>query len=484
MNYRLMGRINAFILLGEAVFMIPPMLLCFYDREREIAFDFLLVIGILALCSLVLFLFAKGARGGFYAREGLVSVGTAWILMSLFGCLPFYLSGQIPRFIDALFEMVSGFTTTGASILPEVESLSRGILFWRSFSHWLGGMGVLVFLLAIVPVGGKNGGFTLHILRAESPGPTVDKIVPRMRDTAKILYLLYIALTVLDMIFLLLGGMNLFEASCTAFGTAGTGGFGVKNDSLTSFSPYIQGVCTVFMILFGVNFSCYYLVILRQFGRVFRNEELHVYLGIIATSTILITLNIRSLFGSFFEAFHHSAFQVASVVSSTGYGTSDFNVWPSFSKTIILLLMLVGASAGSTGGGMKVARAMLLFKTLKTGISKTLHPQKIQVVRFNRQPTDEKTISGLHFYLVAYALIVIFSFLILSFDGFSVETNLSAAISCFNNIGPGLDMVGPTSNYAAFGILSKIVLIFDMLLGRLEIFPILVLFSKNTWKKI
>ena len=484
MNYRLMGRINAFILLGEAVFMIPPMLLCFYDGDRSIALDFLLVIGILAFCAGVLFLFARGARGGFYAREGLVSVGTAWILMSLFGCLPFYLSGQIPRFIDALFEMVSGFTTTGASILPEVESLSRGILFWRSFSHWRGGMGVLVFLLAIVPVGGKNGGFTLHILRAESPGPSVDKIVPRMRDTAKILYLLYILLTVLDIMFLMFGGMNLFDASCTAFGTAGTGGFGVRNDSIAGFSPYIQSVCTVFMILFGVNFTCYYLVILRQFGRVFKNEELRVYLGIIAFSTIVITLNIRSLFGSLYEAFHHSAFQVASIVSSTGYGTTDFNQWPSLSKTILLLLMLVGACAGSTGGGMKVARAMLLFKTLKTGISKTLYPQKVQIVRFNRQATDDKTISSLHAYLIAYALLVIFSFLILSFDGFSVETNLSAAISCFNNIGPGLDMVGPTSNYAAFGVASKIVLILDMLLGRLEIFPILVLFSKNTWKRI
>ena len=345
-------------------------------------------------------------------------------------------------------------------------------------------MGVLVFLLAIVPVGGKNGGFTLHILRAESPGPSVDKIVPRMRDTAKILYLLYILLTVLDIMFLMFGGMNLFDASCTAFGTAGTGGFGVRNDSIAGFSPYIQSVCTVFMILFGVNFTCYYLVILRQFGRVFKNEELRVYLGIIAFSTIVITLNIRSLFGSLYEAFHHSAFQVASIVSSTGYGTTDFNQWPSLSKTILLLLMLVGACAGSTGGGMKVARAMLLFKTLKTGISKTLYPQKVQIVRFNRQATDDKTISSLHAYLIAYALLVIFSFLILSFDGFSVETNLSAAISCFNNIGPGLDMVGPTSNYAAFGVASKIVLILDMLLGRLEIFPILVLFSKNTWKRI
>ena len=484
MNYRLMGRINAFILMGEAVFMIPPMLLCFYDGERNIALDFLLVIGILAVISGVLFLFARGARAGFYAREGLVSVGSAWILMSVFGCLPFYLSGQIPRYIDALFEMVSGFTTTGASILPEVESLSRGILFWRSFSHWLGGMGVLVFLLAIVPVGGKNGGFTLHILRAESPGPTVDKIVPRMRDTAKILYFLYLALTVLDIVFLMFGGMSLFDASCTAFGTAGTGGFGVRNDSIASFSPYIQSVCTVFMILFGVNFSIYYLVILRQFGRAIKNEELRVYFGIITVSTVLITINIRSLFGSLYEAFHHSVFQVASIVSSTGYGTSDFNVWPTFSKTILLLLMLVGASAGSTGGGMKVARAMLLFKTLKTGIRKTLYPQKVQIVRFNRQATDEKTISGLHAYLIAYALLVVFSFLILSLDGFSVETNLSAAISCFNNIGPGLDAVGPTSNYAAFSVLSKIVLIFDMLLGRLEIFPILVLFSKSTWKRV
>ena len=405
------------------------------------------------------------------------------IVFSLIGMLPYLLSGHVSSVTDAFFETMSGFTTTGASILSDVEALSRGILYWRSFSHWLGGMGGLVFLLAISPNTKRGQGFTMHLLRAESPGPAVGKLVPKMKNTALILYLLYIALTVLNMIFLLLGDMPLFDAVCTAFGTAGTGGFGIRNDSLTSYSPYIQNVTTVFMALFGINFSCYYLLLLRQFKAVLTDEELWLYVGIILSSVLLIVWDIRDLYGSLTETLRHAAFQVSSIITTTGFATTDFDLWPSFSKAILLFLMMVGACAGSTGGGLKCARLLLLMKSLRRNIQQVLHPQKIQVVRNNDQPVSEKVLSNCNAYLAAYVIIVFISFMVISLDGFSVETNFSAVLACFNNIGPGLEAVGPTCNFSIYSPFSKLVLILDMLAGRLEIFPILVLFSGSTWKR-
>ena len=343
-------------------------------------------------------------------------------------------------------------------------------------------MGVLVFLLAFTPEGSKGQGFTMHLLRAESPGPNVGKLVPKMRKTAGILYLLYIGLTVLNVIFLLFGGMPLLEAVCTAFGTAGTGGFGVKNDSLASYSPYIQNVTTVFMTLFGINFSCYFLLLVGQVRAVFKDEELRLYLGILAGSVLLIVLNLRGFYSTFGETLRHAAFQVSSIMTTTGFATTDFGQWPAFSQSILLILMIVGACAGSTGGGLKCARALLLFKILRRNIHQVLHHRRVQSVRVNGQVMDEKVLSNANAYLAAYVIILFFSFVVISLDGFSVGTNFSAVLACFNNIGPGLEAVGPTCNYAAYSTLSKLVLIVDMLAGRLEIFPILVLFSRSAWK--
>lgn len=465
----------------EAVFMLPALLIAVYHGEQNTIFGFLTGMVITISVSLLLYLLCRKARKGFYAREGLVCVGASWIMMSLLGCLPFYFSREIPRFIDALFETVSGFTTTGASVLPEVEVMSMGNLYWRSFTHWLGGMGVLVFVLAIGRGREKNDGYTMHLLRAESPGPKVEKLVPRMKDTTKILYFIYIFLTVLNVIFLLVGRMPLFDAVCTAFGTAGTGGFGIKNDSIAGYSPYLQNVCTVFMLLFGVNFSCYYMLAIRQVKNVFRDEELRFYLGMVAGSILLIAWNVRGFYASAGETFRHAAFQVASIVTTTGFATTDFDLWPSFSKAIILALMIIGACAGSTGGGFKCGRALLLIKSLRRNVRQILHPRKVQVVRVNGQMVAERVLDNTNAYLAAYAFIVVFSFIVISIDGFSPMTNFSAVMACFNNIGPGLEGVGPTCNFGDYGFISKALLIVDMLAGRLEIFPILILFSRSTW---
>lgn len=486
MNYKMMGRFIAQILCVEAAFMTPALLISIFDGEMKAANAFVITMILIFAVAGILFALVRGCERRFYAREGLVCVALGWTIMSLLGCLPFYFSGEIPMYVDALFEIVSGFTTTGASIHPNVESMSRGILYWRSFSHWLGGMGVLVFLLAIVPNTRKNGrentGFTMHILRAESPGPSVGKLVPKMRETASILYILYIILTIVNVVFLLLGNMPLFDAVCTAFGTAGTGGFGIKNDSMASYSPYLQNVTTVFMLLFGVNFSCYYLLLLRQIKNVFKDEELRLYFGIVVGSIVLIAWNVRDYYDTLGETIRHAAFQVASIITTTGYATTDFDLWPSFSKAIILCLMLVGACAGSTGGGMKCSRVLLLCKSLHRNIRTSINPQKVQVVRNNGQVVNEKILNNVNAYLAAYVAIIVVSFMVVSLDGFSLETNISAVISCFNNIGPGLDAVGPVCNFSGYSVFSKIVLIADMLAGRLEIFPILILFSKSTWK--
>ena len=480
MNYKMMGQFVAKIVGVEAVFMLPALLISLFCGESAAVRGFLWAFAAIAVVELVLFATCRRPERGFHEKEGLVSVGIGWVVLSLLGCLPFYFSGAIPNYVDAFFEIVSGFTTTGASILPEVESLPKGILYWRSFSHWLGGMGVLVFLLAIAPGSGSDG-FTMHLLRAESPGPSVGKLVPRMKKTASILYLIYIALTLLNILFLLLGGMPLFDSVCTALGTAGTGGFGIKNDSIASYSPYLQNVTTIFMFLFGVNFSCYYLLLIKEFSSVFRDEELRLYLGLAAASICAIALNIRDLYQTWEETIRHSAFQVATVMTTTGYATTDFDLWPSFSKAILLMLMVVGACAGSTGGGIKCIRVLLLVKSLRRNIRQVIRPRKVQVVRSNSQVVNETILDNTNAYLAAYVIIIIASFLVVSLDNFSTMTNFSAVIACFNNIGPGLEAVGPTCNYSAFSTLSKLVLSFDMLAGRLEIFPILALFSRSTW---
>lgn len=476
-----MGRFNALILAIEGLFMTPALLICLAEKQYPIALAFVYSMLITLGISVVLFLISRKAKKDFFASEGLVCVGLSWIVMSLTGCLPFFLSGQIPSFVDALFETVSGFTTTGSSILTEVEHLSKGILYWRSFTNWLGGMGVLVFLLAIVPVGGKNEGFTMHLLRAESPGPSVGKLVPKMRQTAAILYISYMVLTLLDFIFLLFGGMSVFEAICTAMSTAGTGGFGVKNDSIASFSPYIQWVCTIFMLLFGVNFSLYYLIILGQIKTVFKNEELRLYVILIISCITMMTINLLHTFDTVGEAIRQAGFQVASILTTTGFSTADYELWPTFSKSMILVLMFFGGCAGSTSGGLKLMRILMLTKATKRNIAQILHPNKVRKVRIDGQVVDEKTLVNTAFYFFAYIALMIISILIISLDEASLLSNVSAVISCVNNIGPGFELVGPTGNFSSYSILSKLVLIFDMLAGRLELFPILVLFSRRAW---
>ena len=483
MNFKMIARIYAMILLIEAIFMIPAVGIGLGYGEIQATVSFLISMAILLAVAGLFALLSKNAEKTFRAKEGLVCVGTSWIWMSLLGCLPFYFSREIPSYIDALFEIVSGFTTTGASILSDVEALSKCLLYWRSFSHWVGGMGVLVFLLALVPVSGKNQGFTMHLLRAESPGPDVGKLVPKMRQTAMVLYVTYVALTVLNFLFLIAGGMPLFDSVCTAFGTAGTGGFGIKNDSMASYSPYLQNVCTVFMLLFGINFSCFYLLILRQFRAVFKDEELRLYLGVVAVSILLITVNIAGLYDTVGESLRHAAFQVSSIITTTGFATVNFDLWPSFSKGILLILMLIGACAGSTGGGIKCARVLLLLKGVRRNISQMMYPQKVQVIRVNGKVVDERILSNTNSYLAIYVTIIVVSFLALGLDNFSMTTNFSAVMACFNNIGPGLDAVGPACNFSAFSPLSKLILIVDMLAGRLEIFPILILFAPKTWKR-
>ena len=482
MNFKMTGRLMAQILTIESLFMLPALFISLYHGETGAVRGFLYTLALMIVLEGLLFLLCRKASGGFYAKEGLVCVGLSWIILSLLGCLPFYISREIPSFIDAFFEIVSGFTTTGASILSDVEALSKGLLYWRSFSHWLGGMGVLVFLLAIGS-GSKEKGFTMHLLRAESPGPDVGKLVPRMRKTAAILYVLYIGLTVLNIVFLLVGKMPLFEAVCTALGTAGTGGFGVKNDSLASYSPYIQNVTTVFMALFGINFSCYYLLILGQWKGVFKDEELRMYILIILGAVVLIVLDLRGYYATLSETIRHAAFQVSSIITTTGFATTDFDLWPSFSKAILIGLMIVGACAGSTGGGLKCSRLLLLLKSLRRNVRQVLQPRKVMVVRTNGRTIAETVLDNANAYLAAYAVIVVLSFVLISLDDFSIGTNFTAVLACFNNIGPGMEAVGPTCNFAGYSTFSKLVLIFDMLAGRLEIFPILVLFTRSTWKQ-
>ena len=404
-------------------------------------------------------------------------------MLSFFGALPFWFSRQIPSLVDAMFETISGFTTTGASILSDVEALSPSLLMWRSFTHWVGGMGVLVFVLAILPLAG--GGYSMYLMRAESPGPSVGKLTPKVKNTAKILYLIYLVMTVLQMILLLIGGMPLFDSLATSFGTAGTGGFGIWNDSIAHYnSYYLQGVITVFMILFGVNFNVYYLLSIRKWKEALQCDEARVYFGIIACSILVITINIRAMFPTLFDAFHHAAFQVGTIITTTGFSTVDFDQWPELSKTILVGLMLVGACAGSTGGGMKVSRLIIWFKEIRKEIASLLHPRSVKVLKTEGKVIEPSVVSSVNAYFITYFFLYAASVLIVSLDNFDFTSNFTAVAATLNNIGPGLGAVGPTCNFGGFSILSKLVLMFDMLAGRLELFPMLLLFSPSTWKKI
>ena len=478
MNYKCITYILGWILKVEGVFLALPLAVSLLYRERT--WPVFLACALLSLVLGTALSFKRPENFQFYAREGYVGVALGWIVMSLVGALPFYFTGEIPSFTDSLFEIISGFTTTGASILPRVEDLSNGILIWRSFSHWIGGMGVLVFVLQIMPM---TSGQTMHLMRAESPGPSVSKLVPRIRTTAFFLYGIYVMLTVLEIILLLLGRLPMFDAVCTAFGTAGTGGFGIRSDSIAGYNPYVQVVVTVFMMLFGTNFAFYYLIIARKLKDAFCMEEVKLYFGIFAAATLLITINILSQIGNVGDSLRHAAFQVASIMTTTGFATADFDKWPEFSRTLLVFLMFVGACAGSTGGGIKVSRILMYMKTIKKELAILIHPRSVKVVLMDGKKLDHPVVRAANIFLISYAGILALSILLLSIDNFDFTTNVTAVISALNNIGPGLSLVGPSGNFAFFSGFSKYVLMFDMLAGRLEIFPMLLLFVPYTWKK-
>ena len=421
----------------------------------------------------------KPASTVFYLKEGCVSTALSWMLMSLVGCLPLYLTGEIPGFTNALFETVSGFTTTGASILSDVEALSHCALLWRSLTHWIGGMGVLVFLLAVVPL---NGGYHMNLMRAESPGPSVGKLVPKVRATARILYLIYIGMTALELILLLLGRMPTFEAICTSMATAGTGGFGLKNDSMASYSPYIQWVVAIFMLLFAVNFNAYYLMLLRRFREALSMEEVHCFLGIVGAAILVIFCAILKSCAGAFDALTKAVFQVASVVSSTGYCSADYNLWPQTARLTMVLLMFVGACAGSTGGGFKVSRLVILVKSIKKELGSYIHPKSVKKVRMDGKPIEHEVVRSTNVYFITFMLIYVASVFLVSLEGQDLGTCFTAVLATLNNIGPGLNAVGPAANFGGLTGFSKWVLIFDMLAGRLELFPVLILFHPALWK--
>ncbi len=479
MNKRMIAWLLGALLIVEAALMLLPLVTALLYRERTGFFFLYTILAAAAVGSLTMLL-SRPKNKTIYAKDGLLTVALCWILLSLVGALPFTLSGEIPSYLDAVFEMISGFTTTGSSILPDVEALSRCMLFWRSFSHWIGGMGILVFMMAILRLEGGQG---IHLLRAESPGPAVAKMVPRMVDSSKILYTIYLALTVIQIVFYLAGGMPVFDALCNTFGTAGTGGLAIKRDSFLSYSYYHQTVTTVFMALFGVNFSIYFFLLRKKFDLVWKNTELCWYLGLIAVSIAAITCNTRGYYPRLYDAFHHAAFAVSSIITTTGYGTVDFNLWPEFSRVILVLLMMIGACAGSTGGGLKVSRLVILLRAAKVEIHRLLHPHTVKVVQMDGKPISRESIRSVSTYLILYVFLVLASVLLVSLDNFDGSTTVTAVLATFNNIGPGLGMVGPTGSYAGFSALSKIVLCLDMLFGRLELYPMLVLFFPSTWNR-
>ncbi|MCI9137927.1 MAG: TrkH family potassium uptake protein [Lachnospiraceae bacterium] len=478
MNYSIIRYILCRVLEFQALFLALPCVAALVYKEREgwayaVVLAGCLFIGVLGKMK-------KPKSTEFYAREGFVAVSLSWIVLSITGALPLFLSGEFPSYTDALFETISGLTTTGASILSDVEALSKCNLFWRSFTHWIGGMGVLVLILAILPLA---GGYNMHLMRAESPGPTVGKLVPRVKNTARNLYKMYIVMTIVEIVLLLVTGMSLFESMTLSFGTAGTGGFGVLNDSIGSYPMMSQAVITIFMILFGVNFSVYYLVWRKKFSQALHHEEMRYYLGIIVGAVLLITFNIREGFQSLLDAFHHAAFQVASIITTTGYSTTDFDVWPEFSKVILVLLMFVGACAGSTGGGIKVSRVVIMLKLVKNELSYLIHPKRVRQVYFEKRVVGKEVLRSISVFFIAYAMIYGISLLLISLDNLGFTTNFTAVAATLNNIGPGLEQVGPTANFAVYSQPAKYVLMFDMLAGRLELFPMLLLFAPSTWKR-
>lgn len=478
MNRRMIIYMLGWIMNIEALLlMLPAATALIYGEPILVCY-----LGVAAVCAVLGFFCTRKKPRNiiFFAKEGFVTVSLGWLVLSFFGCMPFVISGEIPHFIDAMFEIVSGFTTTGSSILTEVEKLSKASLMWRSFSHWIGGMGILVFILAVLPM---TGDYNMHIMRAESPGPSVSKLVPKIHITAKLLYTIYMAMTVIMVFLLLAGNMPLFDSICMTFGTAGTGGFACRNSGQAGYTVYQQLVITIFMLLFGINFNVYYLLLIRKPKDAFRCEELRGYLGIVAVSILLIAINVRHLFPSLGMAIHHTAFQVATIITTTGYSTVDFNQWPEFSKTILLLLMFVGACAGSTGGGMKVSRIMIAFKEIKRQMSSLVHPRSVKVLKYEGKVVGHEVLRSLNSYILVYLFIFMGSVLIVSLDNYDFTTTFSAVAANLNNIGPGLSVVGPASNYSMLSYLSKVVLIFDMLAGRLELFPVLVLFSPAVWGK-
>ncbi|WP_313180246.1 TrkH family potassium uptake protein [Lacrimispora sp.] len=478
MNKKVIIYLMGWILNIEAVFMLLPCITALIYQETS-GYWFLAVMAVCGGTGLICTR-KKPENMVFFAKEGFVTVALSWIVLSFFGAMPFYLSGEIPKFEDAMFEIISGFTTTGSSILPDVESLSQCMIMWRCFTHWIGGMGVLVFILSILPLA---GGYNMYIMKAESPGPSVGKLVPKVRTTAKILYKIYLFMTVVQVILMLIGGMSLFDSLAISFGTAGTGGFGIKNSSMAFYeSYYLQGVVTVFMILFGINFNVYHLLLTRHPKEAFRCEEARAYLGIIAASVLFITFNIRGSFGSLFSAFHHAAFQVASIITTTGYSTVDYDLWPEFSKGILVALMFIGACAGSTSGGFKVSRVVILLKAVKKELASMIHPRSVKIIKLEGKPVEHNVLRSINTFLGAYIVIFTVSILLVSLDNFDFTTNFTAVVATLNNIGPGLAGVGPLQNFSNFSALSKYVMMFDMLAGRLEIFPMLLIFAPSTWK--
>lgn len=477
MNRKLVLKMLGYILALEAGLLLLPLMVSLYDRERCV-FALLVTIALLLAVSIPL-IRLKVTNKSMYAREGYIIVAFSWILLSLFGALPFYLSGAIPSYIDSLFETISGFTTTGASILNDVESLPKGLLFWRSFTHWVGGMGILVFALAILPSVNER---SIYVMRAEVPGPAVGKLVPKTRKTATVLYLIYFAMTVVE-ILLLLFQMPLFDSLITAFGTAGTGGFSNRNASIGAYnSAYVDGVVTVFMLLFGVNFNIYYLFLRREFRQGIKSEELRWYMSIAGLSMLVITFNILPQSPSFGHAFREASFQVSSIITTTGYATADYNVWPELSRMILFLLMIIGACGGSTGGGVKVSRLIIVMKKLYYDVVRMLHPRSVHPIRLEEKRIDDETVNRASAFVLSYLFIIFILSLLVSVDGYNFETTLSSVVACMGNIGPGLGKVGPTGNFSHFSVFSKLVLSLAMLLGRLEIFPLFLMASPELYR--
>lgn len=478
MNTSMVRYILGHVLKLEALLLIFPCIVAGIYREKGGIYFLCTAL----LCCLIGFVLSgkKPKQTTIYLKEGCLITALSWIILSLFGALPFVFSGEIPSFTDALFEVISGFTTTGASILSNVEGLSYCMLFWRSFTHWIGGMGVLVFLLAVIPM---SGGSHINLMRAESPGPSVGKLVPKLRHTARILYIIYFGMTVVETILLLFGGIPFFDAITTAFGTAGTGGFGIKNDSITSYSPYIQWVVTIFMLLFGINFNAYYLLFFGSIRQALKVEEVKYYFIIVFTSVGIIFANILKTCAGAFDAITKASFQVASIITTTGFSTADFDTWPELSKTILVMLMFCGACAGSTGGGIKVSRFVIVIKNLGKELNSYIHPKSIRKVKFEGKPVDHDVVRSINVYFTTFLTIFVISVLLVSLEGYDFATNFTSVLATMNNIGPGLSLVGPTQNFAFFSPLTKYVLMFDMLAGRLELFPMLILFHPSIWKE-